>query len=64
MLATAVRLLERHKNVLKVRGLEAIDGSPVIDIKPYTSHYLLAENVKLSDWMMMIMMEIEEDQCS
>lgn len=30
-----VRLLERRGNVLKVIGLDAIDGSPVVDIKPY-----------------------------
>ena len=33
--ATAVRLLERRDNVLKVQGLDALDGTPVIDIKPY-----------------------------
>ena len=62
VLVTAVRLLERHENVLKVQGLEAIDGSPVIDLKPYTPHYYLVKNIKLSDWMMKIMREIEEDK--
>lgn len=32
---TVVRLLERRENVLKVRGLDALDGTPVLDIKPY-----------------------------
>ena len=32
---TTVRLLERHGNILKVKGLDALDGSPVFDIKPY-----------------------------
>ena len=32
---TIVRLLERQGNVLKVKGLDAINGTPVIDIKPY-----------------------------
>ena len=31
---TTVRLLERKGNVLKVIGLDAIDGTPVVDIKP------------------------------
>jgi tRNA-Thr(GGU) m(6)t(6)A37 methyltransferase TsaA len=30
-----VRLLERRGNVLKVQGLDAIVGTPVLDIKPY-----------------------------
>ncbi len=32
---SVVELLERKGNVLKVTGLDAIDGTPVIDIKPY-----------------------------
>ncbi len=30
-----VKLLERRDNVLKVIGLDAIDGTPVLDIKPH-----------------------------
>ena len=30
-----VDLLEIHDGVLRVRGLDAFDGTPVIDIKPY-----------------------------
>src|SRR3972149_2540821 len=32
---TVVRLLEHRSNVLKVKNLDAVDGSPVLDIKPY-----------------------------
>lgn len=32
---TLVQLLERKDNHLKVKGLDAIDGTPVLDIKPY-----------------------------
>ena len=32
---TTVKLLGRQDNVLTVQGLDAICGSPVIDIKPY-----------------------------
>ena len=31
-----VELLERRDNILRVKGLDALDGSAVIDIKPYT----------------------------
>jgi tRNA-Thr(GGU) m(6)t(6)A37 methyltransferase TsaA len=34
---TLVRLLEVSGNILKVRGLEAFDGTPVLDIKPYVA---------------------------
>lgn len=32
---TVVRLLARKDNVLRVQGLDALDGTPVIDVKPY-----------------------------
>ncbi len=31
---SSVRLLERHDNVLTVRGLDCVDGTPLLDIKP------------------------------
>ncbi|KPJ49432.1 S-adenosyl-L-methionine-binding protein [candidate division TA06 bacterium DG_26] len=30
-----VELLERNGNLLKVRGLDAVEGTPLLDIKPY-----------------------------
>lgn len=33
---TVVELLEREGTELRVRGLDALDGTPVLDIKPYT----------------------------
>jgi len=30
-----VELIAREKNILKVKGLDAIDGTPLLDIKPY-----------------------------
>jgi len=32
---TVVKILARENNVLKVKGLDAIDGTPILDIKPY-----------------------------
>jgi tRNA-Thr(GGU) m(6)t(6)A37 methyltransferase TsaA len=51
ILMTAVRLVSREKNVLEVRGLDAIDGSPVIDLKPYVPGYQISETVKVPWWM-------------
>ena len=33
---TTVRLLSRRGNTLRVKGLDALDGTPVLDIKPYS----------------------------
>ena len=51
ILVTTVRIIEKTGNRLKVQGLEAVDGSPIIDIKPYTMTYCSAENVRVSEWM-------------
>jgi tRNA-Thr(GGU) m(6)t(6)A37 methyltransferase TsaA len=32
---TVVELISRQKNILEVKGLDAIDGTPLLDIKPY-----------------------------
>lgn len=34
---TVVRLLGRDGNILKVSGIDMIEGTPILDIKPYTS---------------------------
>jgi len=34
---TVVRLLGRRRNVLEVSGIDMLEGTPVLDIKPYTS---------------------------
>ena len=60
ILLTTVRIIEKIGNTLKVQGLEAIDGSPIIDIKPYTLAYCSAEGVRLSDWMNQIQQTISK----
>ena len=47
-----VRLLERRGNVLKVEGLYAIDGTPVVDIKPYLPGYDSVAEAKTAPWSM------------
>ncbi len=46
-----VRLLQRQGNILKVEGLDAIDGTPVIDIKPYIPGYDSVANTKVPPWI-------------
>jgi tRNA (Thr-GGU) A37 N-methylase len=36
---TTVNLLSVDGLTLEVKGLDAIDGTPVLDIKPYTSKF-------------------------
>ncbi len=46
-----VRLLQRRDNILKVQGLDAIDGTPVIDIKPYIPGYDSVSNATVPSWV-------------
>lgn len=45
-----VRLLRRRDNILTVKGLDAIDGTPVIDIKPYMPGYDSADDARVPAW--------------
>jgi len=64
ILVSTVQLLERKGSVLKVKGLEAVDGSPIIDIKPYVQSYYGAENPTVPAWMVRIHRELETDDFS
>jgi len=46
---TVVRLLERKGNILRVEGLDAIDGSPILDIKPYLPRRDAIPDAKAAD---------------
>ena len=45
-----VQILHRRKAVLRVRGLDALDGTPVLDVKPYLPPYDAAPEARLPDW--------------
>lgn len=57
---TTVELLEREGNILTVKGLDAVDGSPVIDIKPHHPHFDAPEDVRLAGWMQELMKRAAE----
>ena len=46
---TLVELLKVEGNTLTVRGLDAFDGTPVFDIKPFDS-WDCAEKARVPDW--------------
>ncbi len=48
---TVVKLLECQGNMLRVEGLDAINGTPVIDIKPYIPERYSADEVKVPPWI-------------
>ena len=51
ILVSAVPLLKVEKNVLQVRGLDAVDGSPVLDVKPYIAYFDCIAEAKVPQWV-------------
>ncbi|MCP8317906.1 MAG: tRNA (N6-threonylcarbamoyladenosine(37)-N6)-methyltransferase TrmO [archaeon] len=53
---TLVELIKRKGNKIKVRGLDAINGTPIIDIKPYDP-LDLAMKARVPEWWMKLHQE-------
>ena len=51
ILVSVVRLLKVRDNVLDVQGLDAVDGSPVLDVKPYIPHYDSIAEGRVPQWV-------------
>jgi tRNA-Thr(GGU) m(6)t(6)A37 methyltransferase TsaA len=41
-----VRLLGREENILRIAGVDVIDGTPLLDIKPYVPDFDLMNDVR------------------
>ncbi len=52
---TTVSIVEVQKGMLIVRGLDAIDGTPVLDIKPYVPAFNAVDSPRAPGWMVEIM---------
>lgn len=48
---STVQLISRNKNILRVRGLDVFNKTPILDIKPYTGHPRdIISNFKVPKW--------------
>lgn len=47
---TQVKLVRRKKNILRVQGLDAVDGTPVLDIKPLSPRDECPSKVRVPAW--------------
>jgi tRNA-Thr(GGU) m(6)t(6)A37 methyltransferase TsaA len=56
---TLVELLEVKGNVVTIRGLDAFDGTPVLDIKPF-DNWNMVENARVPEWWMRLEKEKSE----
>jgi tRNA-Thr(GGU) m(6)t(6)A37 methyltransferase TsaA len=52
---SVVELLGVEPTGLRVRGLDAIDGTPILDLKPYFPDFDAAARVRLPEWVARLM---------
>jgi tRNA-Thr(GGU) m(6)t(6)A37 methyltransferase TsaA len=48
---SVVPLLRRRRNIARVLGLDAVDGTPVLDIKPYIPYYDSVADARVPNWI-------------
>ncbi|MBD3155030.1 MAG: tRNA (N6-threonylcarbamoyladenosine(37)-N6)-methyltransferase TrmO [Candidatus Aenigmarchaeota archaeon] len=47
---SVVKLIEINGNILKVKGIDVLDGTPLLDIKPYVPEFDKKENFEIG-WL-------------
>lgn len=47
---STAKIISIDNNIVTVKGLDIIDNTPILDIKPYTPQYDVAKDVKVPDW--------------
>ena len=47
---TVCRLLGIEDGTLRLEGLDLIDGTPVLDVKPYIAHYDSQAKATIPKW--------------
>ena len=48
---STVKLLSRKGNKIRVKGLDIVNNTPIIDIKPYTPQFDRVEKAKAPAWL-------------
>jgi len=52
---TLVEIVKREDNILWVRGLDAFNGTPVLDIKPYPDwergRWIIVKDFRAPEWL-------------
>lgn len=48
---STVKLVKRLGNSITVKGLDIVNGTPILDIKPYTPQYDKVSKAKVPNWV-------------
>lgn len=48
---STAKIVSLKNNIVRVKGLDVINSTPILDIKPYTPQYDAASGVKVPKWV-------------
>ncbi len=57
---SVVELIKVEKNIVTIRGVDILDGTPLIDIKPYIENFDKVEGEVKSGWMKSSLDEVSQ----
>ncbi len=52
---TSVEIINIDKNIITVKGLDAVNNTPILDIKPYYPMYDCKNNAIIPEWVVRLM---------
>jgi len=55
-----VELVKVEKNIVTIKGVDILDGTPLLDIKPYIENFDKIDGATKSGWMLSSKDEVEE----
>ncbi len=59
-----VQLLRKRKNIVRVLGLDAIDGTPIVDVKPYLPQFDSIPDATVPEWVSRAMRDAPGEDAS
>ncbi|SFV55085.1 COG1720: Uncharacterized conserved protein [hydrothermal vent metagenome] len=57
---SVVELVSVKKNIVTIKGVDILDGTPLLDIKPYIENFDKVEGVSKSGWMKATLDEVSQ----
>jgi len=57
---SVVKLVSVEKNIVRVKGIDILDGTPLLDIKPYIENFDKVDGDVKSGWMKASLQEVSE----
>ena len=57
---SVVELVKVEKNIVTIKGIDILDGTPLLDIKPYIENFDKIDTKTKSGWMQSSIQEVSQ----